>query len=334
MGVLSPVLGFGLSEGGDCIMPLVILLFALFASLFTLSKSALEFSEPFFLIGSRMTFAGIILLAHQCIFNRKSFKIKASHVIPLMMLGLVSIYITNIAEIWGIQFMSSAKACLIYSLSPFVAALFAYLMLNETLTLKKWIGLIVGFIGLTPILFTQSSSTDLVKDLLFFSWAELSLIVAVFASVYGWILLKKIVNEFQYSPMMANGISMLIGGILALFHSYMSGEQWSPVPVVNSQFGAFIECALWMTLISNVVCYNLYGFLLKRFTATFMSLAGLITPLFASLFGWYFLNEEITWHFFASMTLFSIGLTVFYQEELAQNFAANNLPDSKSVDAR
>lgn len=332
MGVPSLILSYRPFEGGVYIVPLVIILFALFASLFTLSKSALEFSEPFFLIGSRMTFAGILLLLHQVIFNRKNFKIKLNHLLPLLILGLVSIYITNIAEIWGIQFMSSAKACLIYSLSPFVASLFAYWILKETLTLKKWVGLIIGFVGLIPILFTQTSSGDLAKDLLFFSWGELSLIIAVFASVYGWILLKKIVSEYQYTPMLANGFSMLIGGTIALFHSYLSGEQWTPAPVLNNQYAAFIECALWMTLISNVICYNLYGYLLKRFSATFMSLAGLITPLFASLFGWYFLDEVITWHFFASMTLFSIGLTLFYQEELAQNFVAPP-SDSKSIDA-
>jgi drug/metabolite transporter (DMT)-like permease len=300
-------------------MHLVIILFALFASLFTLSKMALEFSEPFFLIGSRMTFAGILLILHQYIFNRSAFKIKSNHVLPLVILGLVSIYITNIAEIWGLQFMSSAKACLIYSLSPFVAALFAYLVLKETLTIKKWTGLIIGFIGLTPILFTHSSSTELAKDLLFFSWSEVALIIAVFASVYGWILLKKIINDYRYTPIMANGVSMLIGGVLALSHSYLSGEAWQPFPVIGGKYGAFMECALWMTLISNVICYNLYGYLLKRFSATFLSLAGLVTPLFASLFGWYFLNEVITWHFFASMILFSIGLAIFYQEEISNN---------------
>lgn len=311
-------------------MPLVIVLFALFASLFTFSKSALEFSQPFFLIGSRMTFAGLLLLGHQFIFNRQAYSnIKASHLIPLVMLGLVSIYITNIAEIWGLQFMSSAKACLIYSLSPFVAALFAYWVLKEKLNLKKWLGLLIGFIGLTPILFTQSASSDLVKDLLFVSWSEIALIVAVFASVYGWILLKKIINDFQYSPMMANGVSMLIGGMLALFHSYLSHETWAPFPIINGKYAAFLECTLWMTLISNVICYNLYGYLLKRFSATFLSLAGLITPLFASLFGWYFLNEVITWHFFASMTLFSIGLIIFYLEEIASDLRAEALENSK-----
>lgn len=314
-------------------MPLVILLFALFASLFTLSKTALDFSEPFFLIGSRMAFAGIILLAHQYFFNRKSFRIKSEHVVPLLLLAFISIYVTNISEIWGIQFMSSAKACLIYSLSPFIAALFAFWLLKETLTSKKWLGLCIGFVGLTPILFVGTQASSLAKDLFFVSWAEIALITAVFSSVYGWILLKKIINEFEYTPIMANGVSMLIGGILALVHSYAIGENWTPVPIIDNQYAAFIECAFWMTIISNVVCYNLYGYLLKRFSATFMSLAGLVTPLFASLFGWYFLDETITWHFFASMALFSVGLAIFYQEEIATNLAQQAaLAEKESLD--
>lgn len=297
-------------------MHLVIILFALFASLFTLSKTALSYSEPFFLIGSRMFVAGLLLLGHQYFFNRKNFKLKVNQLLPLLVLGIVSIYVTNIAEIWGIQYMSSAKACLMYSLSPFVASLLAYLVLKEKMSNRKWLGLVVGFFGLLPILFDFASPDELAKDFLLFSWAELSLLTAVVASVYGWILLKKIVHEFRFTPMLANGYSMLIGGTLALFHSYLSGEQWSPVPVIEGQYAGFIECAIWMLIISNIICYNLYGYLLKRFSATFMALAGLVTPLFASIFGWYFLDETISWHFFASMSIFSLGLFIFYQEEL------------------
>ena len=298
-------------------MYLVILLFALFASLFGLSKETLKVSEPFFLIGSRMLFAGLLLLTHQFFFNRKAFSavsIKLSHFKSLFLLGFLNIYLTNIAEIWGIQHMVSAKACLIYSLSPFLAAVVAYFVLKETLSTKKWIGLCIGFMGLIPIFMTQSPSEQMSVDIPFISLAEIALLIAVFCSVYGWTLLKKVINEFKYSPLMANGISMTIGGTLALIHSYLSGETWAPIPVTS--IGPFLQYTLLMCLISNIVCYNLYGYLLKRYSATFMSFAGLVTPFFASFFGWFFLQETITWHYFASIFVFSIGLTLFYQEEL------------------
>lgn len=285
-------------------MFLVILLYALFASLFGLSKTALMYSDPFFLIGSRFAAAGLILLAHQFIWNRQAFShIRLVHVKPLLLLSVLSIYVTNIMEIWGIKQLPSAEVCLLYSLSPFLAALIAYFTLREVLSVKKWIGLIIGFVGLIPIF-----------EISFPSLPELAVLTAVFCSVYGWILLKQLINEYQYTPLMANGISMLLGGCLALLHSYFSGESWRPVPV--SDFLPFIQYTAAMCLISNIVCYNLYGYLLKRYTATFMSFAGLVTPLFASLFGWIFLNETITWHFYASMVIFSMGLSIFYHEEL------------------
>lgn len=311
---------------------LVVLLFAMFASLFGISKASLEYSQPFFLIGSRMFLAGIILLAHQYIWNRKQFLIRLVHLKPLFLLGFLNIYLTNVAEIWGIQHMVSAKACLIYSLSPFLAALVAYFVLRETLNSKKWVGLIIGFVGLIPIFMSQSPAEKLLGDIGGVSLAEISLLVAVLCSVYGWILLKKIISEYKFSPLMANGISMTLGGIFALLHSYFAGESWNPIPV--TQMGPFIQNTLLMCLISNIVCYNLYGFLLKHYSATFMSFAGLITPFFASFFGWFFLSETITWHFFASIALFSVGLTIFYQQELKREKKASDDKLASGIDTK
>lgn len=291
----------------------VILLYFLFASLFGLSKDTLQYTEPFFFIGSRMAFAGVLLLLHQVIFNRQAFK-KSLHIGSLFLLGFLNIYLTNVAEVWGLQHMISAKACLLYSLSPFVAALISYLLLKERLSRKKLLGLCLGFLGLFPIFMAQSPSEIMSGKILFVTLPELSLLVAVICSVSGWVLLKKFVDEYEFSPLMANGASMLIGGIFALVHSYVSGEVWNPVPITAVK--PFIENSLLMCLISNIICYNLYAYLLKRYSATFMSFAGLMTPFFAAFFSWYFLKETITWHYLASIIFFSIGLFVFYQEEL------------------
>jgi drug/metabolite transporter (DMT)-like permease len=65
-----------------------------------------------------------------------------------------------------------------------------------------------------------------------------------------------------------------------------------------------------------LICYNLYGYLLRRFSATFMSFAGLTTPLFTALFGWIFLGEVASPAFYLSFSILSVGLLLFYQEEL------------------
>lgn len=294
-------------------MFLVFLVYALFASVFTISKTGLSYTEPFFFVGSRMFLAGILLLVYQFIFRRNEFQLKRGHLLKIAALAFFAIYLTNTFEFWGLQYLTSSKTCFIYSLSPFVSALFSYLIFAEKLTLKKWLGMIIGFGGMTPILLSQSTTEEMAGQFFFFSWAELAVMGAAISSVYGWILLKQLVQDDELSPVMANGLGMFIGGGIALLHSYCT-ESWQPLPI--SEYFPFFTCALLLILISNFICYNLYGFLLKRFSATFMSFAGLSTPLFSALFGTIFLRETISWHFFVSLSIVSFGLFFFYFEEL------------------
>jgi drug/metabolite transporter (DMT)-like permease len=183
---------------------------------------------------------------------------------------------------------------------------------------RKWVGLTLGFIGFLPILMSQSSEEEGLHHLFFLSWAEISVMIAAACSVCGWVMLRQLVKEKGFSPLMANGGSMLMGGAMALLHSYFV-EDWDPVPV--SEAMPFIECSLWLIVISNFVCYNLYGNLLKRFTATFISFAGFTTPLFAALFGWYYLGEVVSMPFYISAIIVFAGLFIFNQEELKQGYA-------------
>ena len=306
-------------------MFLVILLYALFASLFGLSKATLEYSDPFFLIGSRMAFAGCLMFIFQFIRDRKALKIPRAKVYLILLLGFFNIYLTNIAEIWGLSHMISAKACLIYSLSPFLSALFSFFIFSESLSYKQMMALCIGFLGLGPCFFGGLSSCDSCSNPLFVSSAELVLLVAVISSVCGWIFLRKLVwegkEEDKVSFVTANAYSMMIGGSLALVHSYLSGEIWNPFPVSDSYM--FIRNTIFLCIISNLICYNLYGYLLKHYSATLMSFAGLVTPLFASLFGWVFLGEVVDLNFFLSFALFSVGLFLFHQEEFKKGRQEN-----------
>lgn len=292
------------------------LLYALFASVFTISKTGLEYTSPVFFVGSRMLLAGFFLLAYLFIFQRDKFVFQKKDFYKLLRLAVFNIYLTNIFEFWGLQYLTSSKACFIYSLSPFASALFSYWLLQEKMSLKKWMGLGIGFAGLTPILMAQTTIEERGGHFFFFSWPELAVMSAAVCSVYGWILLKQLVTEQSYSPILINGLSMAIGGGIALGHSY-TVEPWHPVPVL--EYGPFLTCAFLLVIISNCICYNMYGVLLKRFSATFMSFAGLSTPIFTAFFGWLFLGEMVTWPFYVSLAIVFLGLFYFYQEELTKD---------------
>ncbi len=295
-------------------MYLVVLLYALFASVFIIGKMGLDYAEPLFLVGSRMFMAGVIMLGYLYIFQREQLNLSRAGFGRVVRLAFFNIFLTNACEFWGLKYLTTFKTCFIYSLSPFVSALLSYFMLSEKMTVKKWIGLVVGFLGFLPILLSQTHVEEETGHLLFFSWAELAVVVAAVSSVYGWIVLRQLVNENNYSPMAANGLSMMMGGCMALTQSLFV-ETWHPVPV--TEMVPFLACAIALIIVSNLICYNLYGYLLKSFSATFMSFAGFTTPLFTALFGWFYLGEVVTWPFYASALIVFTGLLLFYQEELS-----------------
>ncbi len=292
---------------------LVILLYALFASIFTISKQSLFCAEPYFLVGTRMAIAGILMLGFQALRCRKELIIKKGTILRLCSLAFFNIYITNTSEFWGLKHLTSFKTCFIYSLSPFVAALLSFLFFKEKLHYKKWIGLAVGFCGLLPVLLSHTSLEEAAGSLWVFSRAELAVVVAAISGVYGWMVLKQLVQENGYSPITANGYSMLFGGVLALSHSLIV-EEWTPIPVTD--VWPFVGCTFFLIAISNCICYNLYGHLLKTFSATFMSFAGLTTPLFTVFFGYLVHGEVTNMSFWVSFSIVASGLLLFYLEEL------------------
>lgn len=308
-------------------MILVILLYFLFASTFTLGKAALSYVAPFLFIGMRMIFGGSLLLAYYRFVARKKIAIHKSDYSRFLRIIIFHIFCAYTLEFWALQYVTSAKACLLYNVSPFITALFSYFLFAERLSLRQMCGLALGFLGFIPILCAQGLPELLSWHFGFVSIYELALIGSVISSAYGWMVMKDLIHK-GYSFIMINGIGMTGGGILALILSlYKEGlPMMKQVPVFSQtlvmRYGSFGESiimlaaySLALIIIANIICYNLYGYLLSRYSPTFLSFAGFMTPLFAALLGWIFLGERVTWHFFATIGLVIVGLYLFHERK-------------------
>ncbi len=294
------------------------LLFALWTLSFPVGKYMLQFSSPMFLTGARMLISGFILIGYLLLKN-KIPKVSKKGWTSLFILALFSIYLANILEFWSLSHLSAAKTCFIYGLSPFITALLSYIHFKEKMTRLKWIGLTLGCFGFIPVIMNKTGTEGLLQAFGYFTWPELSMFAAAFFSVYGWIMLRLIVKNEEIPILFANGSSMLIGGILALLSSYFL-ESWSPLPIAPGSFVQLGSSLVFLSLLSNVLCYNLYGYLLKKFTATFLSLIGLLSPLFASIHSYFLLGEPLSPPIFLSTLIVLIGLSIVYREEKRQGY--------------
>jgi drug/metabolite transporter (DMT)-like permease len=318
-------------------MFLVLLAYLLLSSTFVIGKAALVYSQPIFLIGTRMTLGGLLLLGFIYFFQRNQWRFKKEDFWLFAQIAFFHIYLSFILEFWSYQYVTSSKAAFMFNLSPFITALFVYIFFGEKMTKKQWLGLCIGFVGSLPILVAQTPAAELsAGQFLFLSVPEICLLISATAGVYGWIVMKKLVVNKHYSPIFVNGVGMFFGGIAAFITSFLvekkpllkcaidSTNLALPNQCIVSQwfccswpnFFVFMGYVSLLILVANIIFYNFYGFLLKKYTPTFLSLVGLLGPAFTAFLGWIFLGEKAGWEFFVSLAMVMVGAIIFYLDEL------------------
>jgi len=278
-----------------------------------LGKAALNYSAPFFYIGSRMVIGGLIFLACYYILYRR-ISIDKKDMLLLAQIMFFQLYLAYLCDIYAISQLSAANASILYTLSPFIAALFSYFIFNEYMTPKKLGGMLIGFVGILPIaLFgaTPGFGASLI------SWTGLLLLFGITCNTYGYILMRVLVKKRNYSPFLITSLAMLGAGVCTLITS-LAIE--SPLLLDQKNILPFLSILLLVVFFGNLVAYGLNSFLLRRYTATLIAFAGFLYPVFGALFGLIFFGEPVSQAFLYSIVLVALGLYVFYHEELRQGY--------------
>lgn len=301
-------------------MILLIVMNLAYALLFPLSKIALNYSSAMFLTGFRMTFAGLLVVLYQYVVRRNHFHLPTGTLSLLLLKSAVTgIYVTNVLDFWGFNYMTATKSCFLYNLYPLAAAFFGWFYFHETLTLKKWAGLGLGLMGALPMVFgNQAEQMPTAVNSYFLASSgiplpEIAVLTAIIFSTYGCAVTRHIVCEKKYDSVMTNGLIMLIGGIMALIHSLFV-ETWNPVPV--SDMRGFLASSFGMMLVSNVIGNTAYIELLKRYSMTFLSFTAFSEPLLTAVLDRLFFNVHMPHTFYLSVAIVFLGLYLFYQDEL------------------
>lgn len=279
----------------------------------------MSYTQPIFFVGCRMLFAGSVLLLFQYFFTREGLRINKRDRILFIKLALSGIYASYCLQYWALPYITATKWALLYTAGPFMTAFFSYLQFGEKITFKKLLGLLLGVLGLVPALLYGTHTMQVVGNCPKHSYGylpEFSVLLAVAAYSYGWVVARQLVKRTSYSSGLINGVAMFVGGALAFGTSYLF-ECWTPAPVTDWKTFSWIVVSISFF---NIFSYMMSTHLLKKYTATFLTFMSFVDPLYVALLSWMFLSEVITWHFFVAVTIFLSGLYLFYQEELRQGY--------------
>lgn len=302
-------------------MILIFLLYAFFGLTFTLGKITLMYASPFYIVGTRMLVSGIGIGLFVYYFKSTEYRPQKKDWPAFMQVTLFGLALPYCLRAWGLQYVSSTKAAFLFCLMPFFTALFAYLIQREKLSYQKKIGLMIGFLGMMPTLFTGDLTENFMGSIAFFSLPELAIVAAVASFGYNFIALKDLIKYRKCPIPVANAITMFFGGILCLNISFLAEPVW--VYKSPEILAALLTVQI---VVSNLICSNLQAYLLKTYSATLMAFASLLAPLCASFYGWFLLGETLYVHYLISLVIVLIGLIMFYYDELYREIR-HSLPD-------
>jgi drug/metabolite transporter (DMT)-like permease len=234
---------------------------------------------------------------------------------PLFSIAKLALWIKTIffyvifaymAEHWALQYMSSSSEALLYSLCPFITALLAYFLIKERLAWYQWLGISIGWCSIVPACYHICFFCELTT-----LWPIIILLSAIVSSCYAWFLIRKLIIDYNYHPLLINGRAMLWGGLIywcLVPYIYDVHSVLSMIPSI----GFLIKSIGGMIVLSNVVFYNWYSYLLKKYSPTLLSFAGFSCPLFAMLLGKFFLHESLPEYWIFSLSCIVLGLSIFY----------------------
>ncbi|MCL4360756.1 DMT family transporter [Candidatus Dependentiae bacterium] len=291
----------------------VFIAFALIASGITANKFILYSWPPIFLVGLRSFIAGIILILLNVFRSeRLRFSYLKTDLKILLFIAFFTTLIPSILKAFALKYMISSKATLLGSIDPFITALYVYLLWNEKISLQKIIGITVAFSGIFLLLITSTPIEESLKAFWIFSYPELAAIIAVAINRYGWMLGQNLLKQSRYMPLELNGITMLISGFFSLILSFWLETVNYSNTVPDIKFMALI----WYTIIfGNILGYGFYSNALKKFSSTFVSIAGFSVPILVYIYGLIFLHEKWSNIFLLSFAITLLGLFIFYQQE-------------------
>jgi len=299
-------------------MFLVIVLYAVFSGM-TFINSALMAGNPYPLIVGmiRAVGSGVIILGLVGLIKRekiRDFKLTFIQWRWLILYGVLIHAIGMFGFSWSVLYGNPVTLCFIFATAPFLTAIIQYGYGQEPLSTQKAVGLLVGSIGLIPILLQDSSTAYTQASGTSHAWF-MSNGVAIGSMVlfcYGWVVFKKLLHTTKYSIQLLNGMAMSIGGILSTLGVVcVYGSSVFQLPYTDN-----FSFLMGVFLLSSLMTYSLYAYLLQTFSPTFISFAGFLEPAFGMIYGYFLTNYRITGIDLAAFLVLFLGLYIFYLDEL------------------
>lgn len=212
----------------------------------------------------------------------------------------------------------SAVAGILVGLVPILTTVFSGALLPETdLDAAGVGGVLLGFAGILVISRPDPSnllSSDVVGQLL--------VVGAAASTALGSVLTDRV--DATQPPETMEAWSMLVGAVLLhAVGAVRSGTSVQPTP-------EFVVAVVYLSVLSSAVAYFIYFDLLDRLGAFEINFIAYAAAAFGALFGWLFLNEQITAYTLLGYLCILGGFVLLKKDELRREVVDARTPEDRA----
>jgi drug/metabolite transporter (DMT)-like permease len=199
---------------------------------------------------------------------------------------------------WGEQRISSGLAAVLQSTFPAFGLVIAHFYLpNEPITLKRVVGVLLGFTGVA-IVFSQQLSIAGKTALL----GSVALVLSALCGSYGNVLVKA--YGTQVDPFVLAAGQMVCGfpPLLAIAVATEGNPfrlHWTGVAILSLAY---------LVIVGSVLAFTLFYWLVRHMDVLNTMLISLVTPVVAVVLGMIVLHEELNWRLFAGAACIISGI--------------------------
>ena len=258
------------------VFPLVFVI--LWSSAFITTKPIIDNSDPFSALAFRFFFVALGFLIF-AIYTKKKIFINRNNLLQSIFSGILfhGIYLGGVFYSISVG-MPTGITALIVTLQPILTNAFAGKFLNENVSLKQWVGVVLGFLGATLVLgFDIGSSLPIL--------GVVSSFIALLAITSSTLWQKKITNNI---PLSVSNLYHAIGG--CFFHLIIVIFFIKPYIIFNSTFLIAMSHQIFLV---SFGAFTILMFLIKNNSASKTVSIFFLIPPTSAFIAWLFLNEKL-----------------------------------------
>ncbi len=275
------------------IFPLIFVL--LWSSAFITTKPIIDHSDPFAALAFRFFFVAIGFYLFS-LYTNQSIIINKRNFTESFFSGVLfhGFYLGGVFYSISIG-MPTGLAALIVTLQPILTNILSGPILNEKVTLKQWIGVLLGFLGAALVLGLDVGTSIPLFGLV----ATIIALVSITAST---IWQKKLSNNLSLT---VSNFYQAVGG--CLFHVLL--VIFFTEPYIDFTKTFFIAMSHQIFLVS-FGAFTILMFLIKKNSASKTVSIFFLIPATSAFMAWFFLNESLTSLDLLGFFIASIGVYI------------------------